>query len=421
MKKFVAGKVSFSILLTLSVLLGAFFLGKTVTNVLADPPDPKKVDICHWDEGSNAYKKEQEISYDSIYKWDNGKKVCETKGHGLEIKDIIPTFANGICSFAGLNTDKVSWIANGCVNPATPVNCVGSWSDTRECSVSCGGGTLEQVYHITTPASNGGTVCSFSEGSTQWGSTVCNTQNCPVNGVCGTKLNDCSVGNFEDENDTPTKYKWECNGLYGGRHADCELAKTPINCAYHYTECSATCGEGTQSLVIDTEPANGGTACPRDEIISCGDLPACEVDQCTNIDKFQDSIPDGYYQNDNLECYQKTAVCTVQTALNYQAVTNKTYADNSICSYLTCGADEHVDLSGTKCLKWELGGASSGGTSGGAVLGASTSVYGGQVLGASTMAGTGTFSEGLYLAIMGLGGITSTIGAIGIKKASKKA
>ena len=41
---------------------------------------------------------------------------------------------------------------------------------------------------------------------------------------------------------------------------------------------------------------------------------------------------------------------------------------------------------------------------------------GGQVLGASTMAGTGSFAENLYLAIMTIGGIITTVGIKNFKK-----
>ncbi|MDA3855164.1 MAG: thrombospondin type-1 domain-containing protein [Candidatus Woesearchaeota archaeon] len=60
------------------------------------------------------------------------------------------------------------------------VNCVGSWSDTSTCSVSCGGGVKEQVYSITTPASLGGSSCPYVDGATRLGTTSCNTQSCCV-------------------------------------------------------------------------------------------------------------------------------------------------------------------------------------------------------------------------------------------------
>jgi len=80
----------------------------------------KKVDICHWDEGNNAYKKAQEVSYNSIYKWNEGEDECETKGHGLEPLDIIPPFINGDCSYSGQNYsgDNIAFLENGCETPA---------------------------------------------------------------------------------------------------------------------------------------------------------------------------------------------------------------------------------------------------------------------------------------------------------------
>lgn len=85
----------------------------------------------------------------------------------------------------------------------------------------------------------------------------------------------------------------------------------------------------------------------------------------------------------------------------------------------SCGSDEHVDLSGTKCLRWELGGPPPPPPAGGGqVQGISTQS---KVLGASTMAGTGTFEENLYMAIMGIGGTLTAFGFKSIKKTSKKA
>lgn len=73
-----------------------------------------------------------------------------------------------------------------------------------------------------------------------------------------------------------------------------------------------------------------------------------------------------------------------------------------------CGGDTHLDLSGTKCLRFEYGGpqAPTGGT-------------GGQVLGASTMAGTGAFDENLYMSIMALGATLSGFGLTNFRKAKK--
>ena len=64
----------------------------------------------------------------------------------------------------------------------------------------------------------------------------------------------------------------------------------------------------------------------------------------------------------------------------------------------SCGSDEHLDLSGTKCLKWELGGPPP-----------PPSVTG-QVLGASTMAGTGVAEDTLFSLIFILGCLATSLG-----------
>jgi hypothetical protein len=64
----------------------------------------------------------------------------------------------------------------------------------------------------------------------------------------------------------------------------------------------------------------------------------------------------------------------------------------------SCGADEHLSLEGTKCLKWELGGAPA------------PAAAGGQVLGASTMAGTGVAEDTLFSLIFILGCLATSLG-----------
>lgn len=79
----------------------------------------------------------------------------------------------------------------------------------------------------------------------------------------------------------------------------------------------------------------------------------------------------------------------------------------------TCASDEHLSLEGTKCLKWELGGAPAP-VGGAQVLGTSTT--GGQVLGTNTMAKTGMAEEAIFNLIFSLGmGLTG----FGIRKVSK--
>ncbi len=79
----------------------------------------------------------------------------------------------------------------------------------------------------------------------------------------------------------------------------------------------------------------------------------------------------------------------------------------------------HLDPTGLNCLNWSQSGPpvrNDEGT-GSQVLGASTTR--GQVLGASTMAGTGSFDESLYQAIMSIGATLSAFGLKGLKKSKK--
>lgn len=85
----------------------------------------------------------------------------------------------------------------------------------------------------------------------------------------------------------------------------------------------------------------------------------------------------------------------------------------------TCGADEHLDLTGTKCLKWELGGAPNPpSSSNGQVLGISTTSSDpkGQVLGDSTTRLASTSSD-LEMPRVIIGIIASALSFFVIKKA----
>lgn len=65
---------------------------------------------------------------------------------------------------------------------------------------------------------------------------------------------------------------------------------------------------------------------------------------------------------------------------------------------ISCGEGEHLDLSGTKCLRWSDPGVPDPGDSSG------------QVLGASTMAGTGLFEENLFLSFFIFGSLLVIFG-----------
>lgn len=146
-----------------------------------EEPETVKVTLCHWDNGHGGEYQSKNVDINSVAK-------CEgADGHaGIQHqdgKDIIPSFTFGTCTFNGQNLDKQSWIANGCKEPtSTKVDCAGSWSTTDVCSKSCGGGFLQEVFTVTTEASNGGAQCEFSNGQTRLTESRCNTQACENGG-----------------------------------------------------------------------------------------------------------------------------------------------------------------------------------------------------------------------------------------------
>jgi hypothetical protein len=268
----------------------------------------------------------------------------------------------------------------------------------------------------------------------------------------------------------PAGYTYQNNGNWNQRcHRDancsggCEtehVTPTGIGCPDTYTQTGS--GEGTVCSKTQTQSCQTGSiqydSCPSEGTCpttcgyeggtvpdgrggqkTCDATSACDVDQCINIDEFQGSVPEGYYQTETekgLVCLAKTPVCNDAEATNYERLTDETYTDNTLCDYAspepsaTPGPADlctnidgvqtsvpdgmHINATGHECVNWELGGAPTGGA-GGAVLGAST---GGQVLGLAT---AGSFTESLYLAIMSLGGSLSAIGFKLLKKTSKVA
>lgn len=111
---------------------------------------------------------------------------------------------------------------------------------------------------------------------------------------------------------------------------------------------------------VDTDPFSAN-ACEREA------TPTPDLDVCDNIDGIQTGLPDGM----------------------------------------------HLDAAGINCVNF--------GQSGPAPRNDNGTGTGGQVLGASTLASTGSFAENLYLAIMGVGAIITTLGAKNLKKAFKTA
>ncbi|MEZ4814160.1 MAG: type II secretion system protein GspG [Bdellovibrionota bacterium] len=167
-----------------------------------------------------------------------------------------PAFGGASCS--GL-TNEVQTVA--CSLPACPVDGGWSswtaWNNTTSCSVTCGGGTLDQerTRTCTNPEpANGGASCSGADTETQ--TVACNTGGCPVNGAWSASAQ-------------------ETEGIYV---YDYQLCNNPVP-ANGGTDCSITPG---WTEVLATSPKK------QRQIASCtnGASVASSCSACSGSDTF---------------------------------------------------------------------------------------------------------------------------------------
>lgn len=123
-------------------------------------------------------------------------------------------------------------------------------------------------------------------------------------------------------------------------------------------------------------------------------------DACPNLDGIQETVPDGYDVDEQDNCVPEPT----PTPTPGDVCTNIDGFQGSVPDgWFQISADS------TFCRQFQYGGPPP------------PPAAGGQVLGASTMAGTGSFTESLYLAIMTLGGTLFLTGYKNFKKALRKA
>ena len=356
----------------------------------------------------------------------------------------------GTCTGSGktLNDCQSAWCASKC----SPFNGTWSYSNWGTCSGSCGGGIGTQTRTTLSCSASCGGTCGTPETS----QACTNNSACPPVDVCpnipgdqatvpgGDYINsdgncvaktpvciDPLANNYHAV--TPQTYADNnfctytdvCPNLEGNQltvpvgdyinsDGNC-VAKTPV--------CNDSRASNFQVLTSQTYADNelcnynSQTYCsnnitiqvPNDQDPPEGANPGACPDVCPNLEGNQATVPNGYHLNNDGQCAADTTptpnpdVCPNIPGIQYSFPFNM-----------------HLDAAGQNCVDLDQAGPPPNNGNGGGnnqqVLGASTTQ--GQVLGASTMAGTGSFAEELYLAIMGLGGIFSFAG---IKKALKKA
>lgn len=328
--------------------------------------------------------------------WDAGTYSLGVGNHTVYAK-IISTISGG-------QKAETTWTFS--IESCPPIACVGVWSNTSVCSKTCDSGVLQQTFTITTPASNGGT-CSNNNGDLRWGTTACNTESC-YTPACGNERVDdgeqCDDGNANSNDGCSSTCQTETTGVCRDEIANnfdssLDAGEYPDNkvCTYStHRWCKEVCNDELEDTMIFergicTNPGYEAVVVPNNEdnpsgkpwetgmdrycVISVTPEPTPDPDVCKNIDGVQTSVPEG----------------------------------------------QHLDASGLNCVNWSGSGPAPRNDEGtgttGTVLGAST--VKGQVLGATTMAGTGSFAEVFYQAIMGIGATLSAFGIKGLKKGKK--
>ena len=114
----------------------------------------------------------------------------------------------------------------------------------------------------------------------------------PVNGRCGSSVNSCAVGSFQDIADTTTAYLWNCTGRYGGTTASCSSA-IPINGSCDNNTVNG-CSSGTATGISSNGSyaywtcagSNGGSnspQCQRAMACSAGPVDTPVNGSCNNL------------------------------------------------------------------------------------------------------------------------------------------
>lgn len=173
------------------------------------------------------------------------------------------TPVNGQCSTTPNNCVKGT-VANYVNGPSAHTwDCLGSSGGSNDsCYVSKTAGCAATTINKSRTTANGKQFCGFSlpagvngDSTTSSNSTgLCDWTNAgdancsgtftcdgttwksstwsatcilnPVSGVCGSSVDSCDFGNFVDESDNASNYKWRCEGVDGGADSSCTMPKS---------------------------------------------------------------------------------------------------------------------------------------------------------------------------------------------------
>ena len=442
MKKFVAGKTSITFLLFLAVLVASFFLGKSLTSIKATCGDGwTNVGGCVAPCDSSAGKQNQQRTVTT--------RVCDTSCPNYTFST-----SHKVVDAAGYYqyTNKIEDVGGHW----------GEWQDGHK----HGGGTVEEqkvsdaVWHHMHCAPFYGCTGwhSGSDSSATYNEKVSDevwrhhhwvetTYKCPAGYENNPGHDNCrkwipevshtenysKTFTYEKSSDPNKCHKPTPDTLeiptwarpdYGSRvpewqfaietncHNETSTETRQIDCVATVVACSSSCGNNeveTGEQCDDGNIMNGdgcSSTCQTETSPVCGNGIVETGEQCDDGNSVDtDECP----TNCMLEEPNPTPTPNPDLCMNIDGIQ---YA-------VPDGL--HINATGVECVAYGTPGVEQPSSSStGEVLGTSTASSA-QVLGASTMAGTGSFNQMAYQAIMVIGGTLSALGIKNFKKASKKA
>jgi uncharacterized membrane protein YgcG len=91
----------------------------------------------------------------------------------------VPTVTDTLNMVQQMTPADITMITTAIATATAAIDCIGDWGDWSDCSASCGGGTKERSYSVATAAANGGQPCPGDSPQ----SMACNEQGCLIDCV----------------------------------------------------------------------------------------------------------------------------------------------------------------------------------------------------------------------------------------------
>ncbi|MBU38166.1 MAG: hypothetical protein CMA59_01430, partial [Euryarchaeota archaeon] len=221
--------------------------------------------------------------------WSDWGTCDEQCGVGQHFRTRSPETAH---AYGGVPVEGPATEYQECQDKPCPIDCeVSGWSvaSGASCSVSCGGGVIEETRSVTTEAAHEGEACPTEMSRDM----PCNELPCPVDCELSdwAAISSCSVtcggGTYIDERQilvAPANNGVTCEAPLQ-RFVDCNTDECPVDCMWGswsgFSTCSMSCGPGTEerTRAVQVEAAHDGVACegPEAETRDC-ELQSCPID-----------------------------------------------------------------------------------------------------------------------------------------------